>query len=331
MPDDYKSLNRSRKEGFRKSEDEENFLEDLNRYLREREIREYGDYNIHYPFLFVIGPPRSGTTLLSQVLAHCLDVGFINNLAARFWKAPVTGIRLARTVLDTGSPYSFSSTFGSTENLNDIHEFGYFWRDWLKKESFENIRDARQIENKIDWNGLRTTLANMQAEFGRPMLFKNIFGSYHISKLNEVLEQTLWIYIERDPLDTAVSILRARKKYYDDPNNWWSYLPPEYEKIIDLDYWHQIAGQIHYLKKFYHREMDQLEATGRGLRLSLRDLCHDPRSILEKVQSKISKLYDIEIEMIQEPPASFEYHSYDEYPEQKERFQKILKEFQSDG
>ena len=331
MPDDLKSLNRSRKEDFRKSEEEESFLEELNRYLREKEVREYGDYTIEHPFLFVIGPPRSGTTLLSQVLAHCLDVGYINNLAARFWKAPVTGIRLAETVLDTGSPFSFSSMFGSTENLRDIHEFGYFWRDWLKKESFENIKNARQIEDEIDWNGLRTTLANIQAEFGRPMLFKNIFGSYHISKLNKVLGQTLWIYIERDPLDTAVSILRARKKYYDDLNNWWSYLPPEYEKIIDLDYWHQIGGQVHYLKKFYSRELDQLDETGRGLRFSLRDLCHDPRSILDTVQSKISNLYDIEIEIIQEPPESFEYHSYDEYTEQKERFRKILKEFQSDG
>ena len=38
-------------------------------------------------------------------------------------------------------------------------------------------------------------------------------------------------YVERDPLDAAVSILDARRKHYDDPRAWWSYVPLEYDQL----------------------------------------------------------------------------------------------------
>ncbi|MDZ7690388.1 MAG: sulfotransferase [Balneolaceae bacterium] len=210
----HNKLNEERSEQYRKPPEEEQFLEQLNDHLISLEQETYRDISPQFPFLFVIGPPRSGTTLLSQLVAHCLDVGYINNLAARFWKAPVTGIKFSRSVLDMNNISAFKSHYGATKQLADIHEFGYFWRHWLKKDSFKNIKNARQIEDHIDWNGLQKTLGNMQAQFNKPMVFKNIFGSYHIPKLNDLLGQTLWLYIERDPLDTAISILKARQKYY---------------------------------------------------------------------------------------------------------------------
>ncbi len=167
----------------------------------------------------------------------------------------------------------------------------------------------------------------MQAQFNQPMVFKNIFGSYHIPKLNEVLGETLWIYIERDPLDTAISILQARKKYFDDPNTWWSYVPPEYEKIIDKDYWHQIAGQIHYLKQFYHQELEKLDDSGSGLSLTYKELCEKPSAILATVRDRIKELYGVEIPITQEPPSQFERSSYDDHTEEKNRFQQILRSF----
>ncbi|MFH5831724.1 sulfotransferase [Halalkalibaculum sp. DA384] len=327
MSMEHTKLNRQRSGQYRKSADREAFLDQFNSALQPFEQQEYADIPPSHPFLFVIGLPRSGTTLLSQLLVHCLDVGYINNLAARFWRAPVTGIRFADSVLETGRFQAFQSHYGATQELADIHEFGYFWREWLKKDSFKNIKNARAIEDQIDWGGLRKALANMQAQFNRPMVFKNIFGSYHIPKLNNVLEQTLWIYIERDPLDTAVSILEARRKYYDDPNNWWSYVPPQYEQIIDKDYWHQIAGQIHYLKKFYHQELEDMEDSGRGLSFSYDKLCSNPAGLLEAVTDRVRKLYGVEIPITQKPPSRFEYSSYKDSTEEKQRFKQILERF----
>ncbi|MDX1636841.1 MAG: sulfotransferase [Balneolaceae bacterium] len=323
----HEELNRKRSEAYRKSADQENFLYRFNESLVEFERQQYRQIEPEYPFLFVIGLPRSGTTLLSQLIAHCLDVGFINNLAARFWRAPVTGIRFARSVLDEEPFKAFQSHYGATEERADIHEFGYFWRHWLKKDSFENIKNAREIEPKIDWQGLRLALANMQRQFGRPMVFKNIFGSYHMSQLDNLLKQTLWIYIERDPLDTAISILRARQKYYDDPSTWWSYVPPEYEKIIDKDYRHQIAGQIHYLKQFFHRELDNLDPAGRGLTVHYQDLAQSPNRVLNTIRKRVQSLYGHDIRVSQPAPEQFEYRRYENSKQEKQKFKEILERF----
>lgn len=327
MDINHTDLNKERTQGYQKKQEHEQFLKWLNKTLNKPEQAQYEEKDIQHPFLFVIGLPRSGTTLLSQLLAHCLDVGFINNLAARFWKAPVSGIRLARLTLGQDPYKAFESHYGSTDKLRDIHEFGYFWREWLLKDSFNNIKNARQIEDQINWEGLRVTLANMQAEFNRPMVFKNIFGSYHMHKLNETLGKVHWIYIDRDPLDVAVSILQARQKYYDDPNTWWSYVPPDYEKIITLDYWHQIAGQIHFLKTYFQKQMKKLKAEGKGTSISYEELCKDPMRVLQTLNKQLTDRFGRSIEIIQSPPQSFELRTYTEHKVEKERFKKLLEEF----
>ena len=47
--------------------------------LRAERLLEYRDVGIDHPFVFVLGLPRSGTTLTSQLLAYCLDAGYVNN------------------------------------------------------------------------------------------------------------------------------------------------------------------------------------------------------------------------------------------------------------
>ena len=60
------------------------FLEQLNQYLISFDLYRQRGYDIVQPFVFVVGAPRSGTTLLTQVIAHCFDAGYICNLTARF-------------------------------------------------------------------------------------------------------------------------------------------------------------------------------------------------------------------------------------------------------
>lgn len=323
----HTELNLQRSEQYRKSPEEENFLERFNEELLPLERSHYNDEPPEHPFLFVIGLPRSGTTLLTQVIAHCLETGFVNNLAARFWKAPVTGIRFARAVLDKEPFQAFQSHYGATDRLKDIHEFGYFWREKLNKDDFASIKNAPQTEEEIDWEELRASLAAMQREFGKPMVFKNIFGSYHMPRLNEELNKTLWIWIRRAPLDTAVSILDARRKYYDDPSHWWSYVPPRYEEIIDEDYWTQIAGQVHYLDAYYRRQFETMGEDGPCLTLSYEELCADPAAQLERIRDRLEKLYGRRPGLAQQPPSSFDHRTYEDRDDEKQKFESILKTF----
>jgi len=309
----------------KKAEDED-FMTGMNLTLQKREFELYKDYNIDYPFLFVFGLPRSGTTLLTQVIAHSFDIGFINNLMARFWLAPVHGVRLSKLILGTKKDTAYQSDYAATNELTDIHEFGYFWRYWLKKESFTGVTKAKEIEKEIDWPGLKKTLANLQHEFGKAMIFKNIFGSYHLQRLKEFLNKVIYIYIRRDPLDVAVSILAARRKYYRDLNTWWSYMPIEYDKIKDLDYWEQIAGQVYYLQRYYDTETDpsRLENV---VQVEYSDLAHRPLKVLHEISEKSQVLFNYSLNIINKPPANFPFRAHNNKNEEKEKFRKLMEEF----
>ena len=107
------------------------------------------------------------------------------------------------------------------------------------------------------------------------MVAKNMLGAYHMPRLRRELGKVLFVCIERDPLDACVSILDARRKYYSDPDAWWSYVPVEYPLLKDLDPWEQIAGQVHYLGAYYDRELAAVgaDAADPGV---YQELCGDP-------------------------------------------------------
>jgi len=319
----FEDLYTERRGSYAKDPGGEEFLERLNEYLRPRELELYRDREIEHAFVFVVGLPRSGTTLLTQVLARCLDAGYVNNFAARFWLAPVHGLRLSRLIAGDAEPVSFESDYARTRSLLDIHEFGYFWRHWLKKASFDDVVHAREREEEIDWAGLRLTLANVQHEFGKPLVAKNMLGAYHMPKLREVLGRVVYVYVERDLLDVCVSILDARRKYYDDPRQWWSYVPVEYPLLKDQDEWDQVAGQVHYLRRYLERELD---AVGEDavVRVTYEQLVREPANVLDAVAARAGA------GIAQEPPESFPFRSHEDRAGERERFAGLLDRFHAE-
>ena len=177
----------------------------------------------------------------------------------------------------TSDPATFESDYARTSDPREIHEFGYFWRHWLRKERFADVVASAELEGTIDWPGLKRTLANVQRELGKPYVGKNMLGAYHMARLGLVLGQVVWVLVERDPLDAAVSILDARRKHYADPRAWWSYVPLEYDRLAGLDEWHQVAGQVHYLSRLYERELGGLGET--GIRVRYEELCTGPAGV----------------------------------------------------
>ncbi len=313
---------------YAKDAGDEAFLRSLNEQLEPVERERYVDCEIEHPFVFVVGLPRSGTTLLSQVLAYSLDVGYVSNFAARFWLAPVHGLRLNRIVLGTDRPATFESDYARTSDPRDIHEFGYFWRHWLRKESFADVVHSAELEGTIDWDGLRRTLANLQRELGKPFVGKNMLGAYHMPKLSSVLGPVLWVLVERDPLDAAVSILDARCRHYADPRVWWSYVPLEYDKLAGLDEWGQVAGQVHYLSRLYERELNGLGES--AIRVRYEALCAEPSSVLREVSARAERLFGRPIPTVSEP-AAFPVRSYDDRTADKARFAELLAALADEG
>lgn len=301
------------------SEESVGFLERLNIELAEFDLSEREQiHDIAHPFIFVVGAPRSGTTLLTQFIAYAFDAGYICNLAARFWRAPVTGIRLAREVLGEGIRPGWNSLIGRTEATGPrgIHEYGYFWRAMFGFKTIDDLADLeRRARKDIDWWNVGDALASIQHELGDgPVVMKGIYPAYFPGHMQSTLgDNLIWLNVERDPLDTCISILEARQVKFGDVRAWLGWYPPEpilsQVKQIE-DPYKQVVVQVSYFRRVY-RELATLT-------LSLEDLCISTRHVL----AQIGEVCGLEV-VRQPPPGALTFHNYQEdyWAEERARFQ----------
>lgn len=271
---------------YQKNQTEERFIEHFNSILSTYQEDEYRILPEEYSTVHVIGAPRSGTTLLTQAIASHLEVGCINNLIASFWKAPVYGIRLSQKLLGNPSPSSYTSDFGRTAALHEPHEFGYFWSSMLHYEDMHEHPSAHELT--IDWCKLGTVLKNMAAAFDSPIVFKSFLLGWHVRRMIEELPKTIFVWISREPVANALSIIRARKEYRGSLNEWLSLKPRECNELDSDHYWSQAVAQIYYLEKSYQKQFEQAPCNN-VLHLRYEDFCVNPHQSLQQIQELVHR------------------------------------------
>jgi hypothetical protein len=264
-------------------------LEKINLALLEveEELRDPVQWDNAPPIYFVIGAPRSGTTLLTQLLAYCFDFGYITNVAARFWLNPVLGIQFSKEVLGDDVLPSFSSNYANTRNVSDIHEFGKFWMSHLGLSSSQDVDWMVPIAESASLT--LQALRAIQSEFNKPIVMKGIYPAYCHEWLNREMGGLIrWVHIKRDPVDTCISILDARRKQLKDESEWFGWHIPRRDRDLIYStepYW-QIAYQVRYFQNVYDR------ISGNGV--WLRHLCDDP-TLLEGIVGKKLQRYPPEL------------------------------------
>ena len=72
------------------------------------------------PVVFVVGVPRSGTTLTYQVLAATGAFAYPSNVVARFWRRPGHGVRVQR-LLDHGREHRRKRRLRALRLLDHVH------------------------------------------------------------------------------------------------------------------------------------------------------------------------------------------------------------------
>jgi len=248
--------NTMRRSKYLKRSSDEDFIKSLNTNLLALEEQVSDSSETSIPNLYIFGLPRSGTTLVTQILCHLLDAAWVTNLMARFWETPVVGMRLSKILDLFCLPLDFQSEFGVTKGAHQPHEFGYFW---MKQLNYDDVVIMpKEHESKIDWIKLKQKLNAITHEAGKTVIYKNMLYAFHLDTFLKYQPNAIIIYCKRNLPDIACSVLRAREARYGDKNVWWSIKPPGYKDYMSEDCYTQIAYQLKWFNSYFEEKIAAL-------------------------------------------------------------------------
>ncbi len=245
-----------------------------------------GNENLSIPPIFIIGAPRSGTTLVNQIVASAFNIAYIDNISSKFWEAPSVGLSLSNQI----APFkkrklgSFTSSFGFTEEAIGPHEFGYFWQKWFNFDVLHEL--TKEQLNKINKQDLKNQVHAMCSSVKLPVLFKNTVSlTFQIDYLYELFPNALFIFCFREPLYNAQSLAQSRIKYYGTMEEWFSVKPLNYKKMKTKKVAEQVVYQLYSCNQRIEKLLNKLKKkqTKQYTVINYIELCHNPNQIIRNI------------------------------------------------
>lgn len=194
--------------------------------------------------VFIIGAPRTGSTIFYQALTNHFDVLYFDNIVAFWCQAILFGFKRSFKRYGNAPHDCFSSNYGATDGGHSPSECGEFWYRWLPKDQ----HFVPQVDSKIAC-AIRQEVNEVVDYFGKPLVFKNLNAGQRLRLIAQAFPNARIIFIRRDPRFVLRSILAARKRIGVKPGQWWSVRPPHYERYLGLPEPEMCAAQIYHIEK----------------------------------------------------------------------------------
>lgn len=292
-------MSEKRTEGFRRNEDLESMLTDVNHILAEAEQNIAVPAKQKYPVIFVMGPLRSGTTLMTQWIASTGEIAYPSNMLSRFYQAPIIGAKIQRLltdpkynfrneILDFTSTQNFQSNNGKTKGALSPNEFWYFWRRFIKfPDGIDYLSDEELLKNS-DWNTMKKELIGIMDVFEKPFALKGMICNYNIGFLNQIFDKAIFVYVRRNPYTNTESILKARERQSGDINTWYGFHIMEYEHLIKIsDPVKQVSGQVYHINQAVQKDLEKIDEK-RKMIVQYEDFCDNPEKYYGQLVEKLS-------------------------------------------
>jgi hypothetical protein len=285
-----------RRASYAKRTDDERWLHALNEALAKTVLpvaNAEGPDPCDRALVYVVGLPRSGTTLASQLFVRHLEIATVNNVVARFWQRPSVGIRLSRILLGPGhgrNRITLQSDLGTTRDLSEPHEFGYFWRRHLLLDDHPNHRLPEEIRARISTVALGAVLEDeIIHPFNHPVLIKNPICGLNARLLARTHPRSLFIRMRRDHEAVVRSILASRQRRFGSYDVWWSLAPSTWPfSPAAEDPVVEVVRQVRDLERDLDDELSDSNVA--SIDVDYQHLCRDPDAVIESVRSAMANL-----------------------------------------
>jgi len=266
-----------------------------------------------WPLGFIIGNPRSGTTLFLQWAASLGIFSYPTNFLTRFAYAPYIGACIQKMIFDKKydfqgelgdiqSGLNFSSDLGKSKGALATNEFQHFFRNYI--DSFDpGYLNSTKLNEEI-LKAIRKGLASIEYAYNKPFITKGVMLQYNIDTVFKEIPELFFFYIKRDTLFIMQSIFLARKKYYNDQKAWFSYKPKEYAQLKMMDVYHQIAGQVFFTETAINKGLANVPVE-RKMYIDYEEFCSNPEKYFNIITKKYEAL-NYPIQSDYSGPQSFE-------------------------
>lgn len=233
-------------------------------------------HEVDSPQFFILGLPRTGTTLIYQYVVHRLNVAYFTNGVGKYSRSPSLVTLLQKRMC---SPYvsNFENNYGRVKGFMAPREAGGFWCRFF---SIDNYEKYEEINNR-KINIIKKTIFKIQNTFnGAPFVNKNVKHILRLSALARIFPNSYFIIVWRDPIDIGLSLLKWKKN--NGINKWFSVKPKNYEDLKDTHYLDQIANQVYELDKKLRSDILKLNKE-RIFNIQYKEFCEDPDSVIDFV------------------------------------------------
>ena len=233
------------------------------------------------PLIFVVGPPRSGTTICEQKLLSALPLAYLNNVTSIFPRSPLTACRFL------GGPkprYSGQSNYyGKTFGLRAPNDALHIWDRWLGHDrtvipATIEPRAAKSMQQFFD---------ACAAQFKLPILNKvnNLVASAHL--VDDVLTDCRFICMSRDPLYLAQSLYQARIDLTGDMHRPYGLHHKRFAQQTDPV--QSVCEQVRFYQELAERQQARI-GDDRFWIVSYEQFCQNPQHLVDRVGKEILRL-----------------------------------------
>jgi len=285
----------SRKKKYQRNEKLETLLSELNSLLLNPEKELIQNYKENqFPIIFIVGNPRSGSTLLLQWLASLGCFAYPTNILSRFYNAPCIGAKIQKIlteydykgeIFDSAYEEKYFSDLGKTKGPKAPHEFWYFWRRFFQYSEIQRL-NANELEN-IDKCLLLSEITGLEYEFNMPLVFKGMMFNWNIDFICSLFRKVIFINLVRDPLYNIDDLLYARESFFGRLDKWYSFKPPEYFELKEKSPIEQVAGQVLYTNKAIEQQFQNIPDE-KKINFSYENLCRNPIELYKEIVLKFA-------------------------------------------
>ena len=233
---------------------------------------------------FIVGAPRSGSTLLYQLLTTYYEFGYISNLHCLLYGAPHWMERLVR-IAGQIPKSDFRSNSGQTYGLRGPSECNAFWDLFFPSSPpYLEVKDV-PVESL---QRLRDYVRAFAQSAGKPVVLKNPAHTMWLLPLAHALPEAVFLVTSRDEIDNAHSVLESQWQRNRDYTQWIFHDTPNMEQLRQLPLHQRVIEYIRTNRMIVEKHSRRIGEL-RFHWVSYEELCSNPRPVLDEISRFLTR------------------------------------------